>query len=113
MYLFLALVGLVLPYYFFLSFVADSGLDLAAFVKQLFGTKISTFFAVDLLISSVVFLVYVRDEARRFGMCRWWPYIAATLLVGLSFAFPLFLYVRERSMETSRANRSGPSHDPG
>ena len=106
-YLLLALIGLALPYCFFVSFVAHSGFDLAAFFKQLFGTEISSFFAVDLMISAVVFLVYVRDEARRCRMGRWWLYIAATLLVGLSFAFPIFLYMRERSIEGTRQNRSG------
>jgi hypothetical protein len=106
LYLFLALIGLVLPYYFLGSFVAESGLDPAAFVKQLFGTKISSFFAVDLLISAVVFLVFVRSETLRCRMRRWWLYLAATLLVGLSFALPIFLYMRESSLEASRKNQS-------
>jgi hypothetical protein len=103
-YLLLAFIGLILPYYFLGSFIAESGLDPHAFLKQLFGTKISSFFAVDLLISAVVFLVFVRSETRRCRMGRWWLYLAATLLVGLSFALPIFLYVRESSLEASRKN---------
>jgi len=106
LYLLLAGVGLALPYYFFLSFVAETGLDVGAFLRQLFATKISSFFAVDLLVSTVVFLAYVRDEARRCRMGRWWLYVAATLLVGLSFAFPIFLYMRERSLEASELGGS-------
>jgi hypothetical protein len=39
--------------------------------------------------------VFSFQEARRLQMSRWWGYVAATLLVGPSFALPLFLYFRE------------------
>lgn len=87
-----ALVG---PYYFFIGFLAAHGLDLKAFVQQLLGTKISTFFAIDLLISSVVFVGYLRQEATRYSIGRSWLFLVPLLSVGLSFALPLFLYVRE------------------
>jgi len=105
-YLVLAILGFALPYYFLASFLVASGPDLGAFVKELFATKISSFFAADLLISAVVFLVYLRREARRYDMGRWWIYLVATLLVGLSFAFPLFLYVRESSISRMRSEAS-------
>src|SRR5215470_4720431 len=106
LYLALAILGLALPYYFLVSFVVATGPDPGAFVKELFATKISSFFVADLLISAVVFLVYLRPEARRYGMARWWIYVVATLLVGLSFAFPLFLYVRESSVRAARPEAS-------
>jgi len=106
LYLLLAIAGLILPYYFFISFLTANGPDSRAFLDQLFGTKVSSFFASDLLISAVVFLVYLRPEARRHGVKRSWLYLIATLLIGLSFAFPLFLYVCESSSEQS-AGRAG------
>jgi len=36
-------------------------------------------------------------------MRRWWPFVVANLLVGLSFALPLFLYFRERRRDTAPA----------
>ena len=95
LYLLLAIIGLILPYYFLIMFLAAYGLDARAFLQQLFGTQISTFFAVDLLLSSVVFVIYLRHEARRYSIKRRWLYLIALLTVGLSFALPLFLYVRE------------------
>ena len=95
LYLVLALAGFVLPYYFFIRFLSAHGLNLSLLVQQLFGTPISTFFAVDLLITAVVFWVFLYQEARRLQMRRWWMYVIATLLVGPSFALPLFLYFRE------------------
>src|SRR6266404_1137993 len=95
LYLILAVIGFVGPYYFLISFLTAHGVDGKAFVQELFGTKISTFFAVDLLVSTVVFLRYLGQEATRFTIGHRWVYIVALLTVGLSFALPLFLYVRE------------------
>jgi hypothetical protein len=41
-----------------------------------------------------VFLIFSYQEAQRYRMGRWWVYLLATLFVGPSFAFPLFLYIR-------------------
>jgi hypothetical protein len=95
LYLILAVAGFVLPYYFLINFLATNGLNLTLLVEQLFGTPISTFFAVDLIITAMVFWVFLYQEARRLQLQRWWVYIIATLLVGPSFALPLFLYFRE------------------
>ncbi|HKV39959.1 MAG TPA: DUF2834 domain-containing protein [Blastocatellia bacterium] len=98
-YLILAIAGLVLPYYYLVQFIAASGLNPGVFVEQLFATKISCFFAADLLIACAVFVCYLRREAARLAMGKWWLYLAAMLLAGLSFALPLFLYARESKME--------------
>jgi hypothetical protein len=39
-------------------------------------------------------------EANKLEMKNWWLYILASLVVGLSFALPLFLYFRERKFES-------------
>lgn len=62
-YVVLALIGLVVPYCFFVTFLLAYGLDGSAFLRQLFGTPIATFFAVDLLISCVVFVLFLRQES--------------------------------------------------
>jgi Terpene cyclase DEP1 len=100
-YLVLAVIGFAGPYYFFIAFLKAHGLDGKAFLQELFGTPISTFFAVDLLLSSVVFVRYLRQEASRYRINRWWLYLIALLTVGLSFALPLFLYVRETRIDQS------------
>ena len=105
LYLILAAIGVVGPYYFFISFLTAHGLDGKAFVQELFGTQISTFFAVDLLLSCVVFVRYLRQETARYSIKRWWLYLVALLTVGLSFALPLFLYIRESHL--SALNMSG------
>ena len=99
-YLILALAGLFIPYYFLFQFIAGNGLDIQLLVQQLFVNHISAFFAVDLVISILVFWVYLFAETNRMQMKNSWIYLLASLLVGLSFAFPLFLYFRERQLET-------------
>lgn len=94
-YLILSIVGFALPYYFFVSFLATNGLQFRVFFQQLFATPISSFFAADLLISSVVFVFYLRREAARYNIGKRWLYLVVLLTVGLSCALPLFLYVRE------------------
>jgi Ca2+/H+ antiporter len=103
LYLALAIVGMVVPYYFLVSFFTTHGLDGRAFLQQLFGTRISSFFAVDLLLSSVVFVIYLRHETRRYSIKHWGLYLVALCAVGLSFALPLFLYVREDCLTEKNA----------
>jgi hypothetical protein len=99
LYLILALLGFVGPYYFFISFLAVHGFDAKAFLQQLFGTRISAFFAADLIISCLVFVVFLRQESPRLAIPRRWLYLLALVTVGLSLALPLFLYARESKLE--------------
>jgi hypothetical protein len=94
-YLLLAVLGTALPYSHFLQFVWRHGLDLRLLVTQLFANPISSFFAWDVIVSTVVLWVFVgtHDTGRR-ATHRWAP-IVASLTVGVSLALPLFLYLRE------------------
>ena len=94
-YLFLAIIGLIVPYYFLISFFATYGLNGRLFLEQLFSTPISAFFAVDLLLSCVVFARYLGQETKRYSIKYSWLCLVALCTVGLSCALPLFLYLRE------------------
>ena len=100
-YLILAAAGLSVPDYFLFRFLRENGFDIPLLVQQLFANNISTFFAVDLIISILVFWIYVFSEANKLQMKNAWLYFLASLLVGLSFTLPLFLYFRERQLETT------------
>lgn len=79
LYLVLAILGFVLPHYFFVGFLIENGLDLPLLFDQLFANQISTFFAVDLIITAIVFLLFSYREAQRepdeklVGLCRRHP----------------------------------------
>lgn len=95
LYLGLCVIGTVLPYSQFLPFLRENGLDVRAFIDQLFATNVGGFFGWDVIVSSVVLWVMVVVEGRRAGIGHRWAPIAANLAVGVSLGLPLFLYMRE------------------
>ena len=99
-YLILAIIGFIVPYYFFLQLTAENGFNLSLLIQPFFANAFMKGAAMDLTISVIVFWVYALAEANRLQMKNSWVYVLATLLVGLSFALPLFLYFRERTLET-------------
>lgn len=99
-YLVLSIVGFVLPYSQLVPFFINNGLDLPLFWSQLFANHISSDFAFDLLISSVVFWLFVFREGTRLHLKFLWVYLVLNLVVGLSFALPLFFWVRSRHLAT-------------
>ncbi len=100
-YLILAILGLIIPYYFFLQLPATDGFNLPRLVQPFLANNFMRGAAVDLTISVLVFWFFMFAEANRLNMRNSWLYVAATLLVGLSFALPLFLYFRERKLEAN------------
>lgn len=95
LYLGLCVIGTVLPYTQLVPFLREHGLDLRLFFEQLFATHIGGFFGWDVIVSSVVLWVMVGVEGRRTGIRYRWVPLAANLIVGVSLALPLFLYLRE------------------
>ena len=98
-YLFLCILGTAIPYSQFVPWVMENGLPLGLLARQLFANRVSAFFGLDVFISSAVLLVFMRLEGRRLRLrFRWLP-IVGLCTVGVSLAFPLFLYLRECAME--------------
>ncbi|MGH7497552.1 MAG: DUF2834 domain-containing protein [Gemmatimonadales bacterium] len=101
LYLGLGIVGVVAPYSQFIPFLREHGLDFRLIVQQLFANRISGFFALDVIVSSVVLWLFIRVEGRRSGVPRLWMPLAALLTVGVSLALPLFLFLREAHREAT------------
>ncbi|MBD0403270.1 DUF2834 domain-containing protein [Flammeovirga sp. EKP202] len=101
LYLFLFIAGTIIPYYEFINFLFENGLDLTLFFKELLATSISRFFAYDVLISALVLLVFIIHERNKAK--NYWMAMMATLLIGVSAGLPLFLYLKEvKSNETNK-----------
>ncbi len=98
LYLTLAAAGTVLPWIFFAGFLSSGDNSMTAFVQQLFATAPASGFTTDLLVSSTTFWAWSAVESHRNAMTRWWIYPLLTLGVGLSCAFPLFLWAREGAL---------------
>lgn len=94
-YLALCLLGTILPYWQFLPWALEHGLNLSLLVRQLFANRISAFFGMDVIASAVTLLVFLRVEGSRQRIERRWLPAVALVTVGVSLALPLFLYMRE------------------
>jgi hypothetical protein len=99
-YLGLCIMGTVLPYWHFVPFLRQHGLDPDLFVKQLFASPVSGFFAMDVVVSSIVLWVLVLVEGRRYPVRHRWAPLVGNLVVGVSLGLPLFLYLRETTRRT-------------
>jgi hypothetical protein len=94
-YLALCFAGALLPYWQFIPWLLEHGLNVALFLRELFANRISAFFAIDVLVSAVVLLRFIRVERARLKIDHAWLPILALLIVGVSLALPMFLYMRE------------------
>jgi hypothetical protein len=101
-YLALCFVGALLPYWQFVPWVMQHGLNLSLLVRELFVNRISAFFGMDVLVSAVVLIVFMRVESTRLSVSRRWLPVLAVLTVGVSLALPMFLYMRELRLEQAQ-----------
>ena len=101
-YLLFCVLGVVLPYSQFLPWVLENGLPMRLFFQQLFANRIGGFFGMDVLVSAVVLIFFLRRAGKRLGVRHLWLPIAGVLTVGVSLGLPLFLYLREQALEGSR-----------
>src|SRR5947209_6235615 len=100
LYLLLCLLGTILPYWQFVPWViAHHGISLSLFFQELFSTRIGAFFGMDVFVSAIVLIVFMTVESSRAGIRKRWLPVLALILVGVSLALPMFLYMRERQLE--------------
>ncbi len=91
----LAIAGFVLPLTQFVPWSLEHGLNGQQFLAELLANRISRGFAADLLISAATVLILIRTEGRRMRVPHRWAIVLGMFTVGLSFALPLYLYLRE------------------
>ncbi len=94
-YLLLAIVGAVIPYTFFANFALTEGLNLAVFVSSLFVNGATGGFTADLLLSSLVFWIYM--FSRSSNGPKPWLFVGLNLCIGLSCALPAYLWAVEKT----------------
>jgi hypothetical protein len=95
LYLILCFLGVALTYWQFVPWVVHNGLNMPLFFHQLFANRISAFFGMDVFVSALALVVFMKEESSRLRVTGRWLPILALLLVGVSLALPLFLYIRE------------------
>ena len=94
-YVIAAVIGTIIPWWFFASFFTTEGVNIPLFLSSLFVNGAAGGFSADVLISIVVFWVWSYRDAQKQSISRWWLVLPASCFVGLSLALPLYLYLRE------------------
>ena len=79
-------------------FLGEHGLDVSGYFGEWWESLPAAQLLADLTIAFVAFALWAAWEGRRLAMGAWWLPIPASLLVGLCFALPLFLLLRERRL---------------
>ena len=95
-FLALAILGAVLPMYYFVSWFQEFGWDLGAMVEAWNVNDATTGLVYDLTVSAVALTAWALWETARNG--RWLNLVAipATFCIGVSCGLPLYLWLRLR-----------------
>lgn len=101
-YLLLAILGLVMTWYYNLQFISESGggFDIGEFIAASSTTAAAQSLSWDLAVACITGLIWIFYESRRLGMRFFWIYIILAFSIAYAFAFPLFLFVRQGKLET-------------
>ncbi|MEW6562457.1 MAG: DUF2834 domain-containing protein [Pseudomonadota bacterium] len=99
-YLLLCIVGVLLPFATFFPWLSAHGLAFHLLAQQAFSEPVSAFAWVDVLVSAVALLTFMLHQQRVRPVKGLWMAVAGLFCVGVSFALPLYLYLRERSEVT-------------
>lgn len=92
-YLILAIVGAVVPYLFFIQHFGAAGFGLIDFISALFVNSATSGFTSDLVISSLVFWIFMYQRRSSGKGPNPAFFILLNLAIGLSCALPAYLYV--------------------
>lgn len=94
----LAAIGLLLPLSQLFPWLVSHGLDVKLLIQEAFGSPISAFAWLDVIVSAVVLVVFIFLEGHRLQMKILWIPVIGTFAVGVSFGLPLFLMFREKQI---------------
>jgi hypothetical protein len=108
LYLLLAIIGLVMTWYYNLQFIEESGgsFDIAEFMAAGATNAASQSLGWDLAIACIAGLLWIFLESKRLGMRFFWIYIILAFSIAYAFAFPLYLFVRQGKLESMQNQES-------
>ena len=83
-------------------FTTVENASLVSFFQDAQNNYAGLSFGADLTVVMLAFYAFAISESLRLKIKHWWIIIPATFLVALAFAFPLFLWMRENTLEKNR-----------
>jgi hypothetical protein len=63
-YLVLCAIGAVLPYWQFVPWLMERGFNPTLFFREMVANRISAFFALDVLVSAIVLIIFIEWKVR-------------------------------------------------
>src|SRR5262245_17269162 len=102
-YLICCVLGLILPYWQLVPWLLEHGLNLTFLFLELYDNRITAFFAMDVIVSAIVLIWFIQTEGKRLRVHLLWLPTLGTLIVGVSFGFPLFLFLRQMTLDRTTA----------
>lgn len=98
-YIFFIFLGLLLPYIQMYDYTIEYGFNYSPLFTDIFKQSSTAFFAYDLLVTALVCIFFMISEAKKIKMKNVWIPVISSIFIGLAFALPLFLYLREIHFE--------------
>ena len=95
LYLSLAVIGAIVPYFFFYQFIRAEGVSIPAFISALFVNGAAAGFSADLLLASFIFWIFMFQQVKESGGPKPHLFIVLNLTIGLCCALPAYLFARE------------------
>jgi hypothetical protein len=99
-YLLLTILGISYTWYYNIQyFQTVENPSLINFFNDAQSNFAGKSFGADLTVVVLTFFVFMIPESIRLKIKYWWVLIPLTFLIAIAFTFPLFLYMRENTLD--------------
>ena len=98
LYLFLSILGAILPMISNFNFAMEYGssFDINQFIQLANANPAAESISRDLLIGASAVFIWIVNESRKLNMKNMWIVYLGTFLIAFAFSAPFFLFLRER-----------------
>ena len=98
LYLFLSILGAILPMVSNFNFAMEYGssFDINQFIQLANANPAAESISRDLLIGASAVFIWIVNESRKLNMKNMWIVYVGTFLIAFAFSAPFFLFLRER-----------------
>ena len=101
-YLGFSVLGFFIPWYYNLQFMmTGETFTPQKFIAAGMVSPLASSLTTDFMICASALFTFIIVESRRLKMKNMWIIYVSTFLIGIAFAAPLFLYLRERKLNTT------------
>jgi len=98
LYLFLSILGAILPMISNFNFAMEYGssFDINQFIQLANANPAAESISRDLLVGASAVFIWIVNESRKLNMKNMWIVYVGTFLIAFAFSAPFFLFLRER-----------------